>query len=128
MLQQNLTDFNERFRAEQKEHQHAADWNDNQQLEVVYSDFSDCDDCYEVPPTDSEYDTEGDPGIRDRKPVDYAMTGSCEAAEIEAEFAEIVQDECIGSLVKFEIPSNGAKHAAGGKVKQPKCAYSRRRR
>lgn len=94
MLQQNLTDFNERFRAEQKEHQHAADWNDSQQLEVFYSDFSDCDDCYEVPPTDSEYETEGDTGMRDRKIVDYATKGSCEAAQIEAEFAEIVSDEC----------------------------------
>lgn len=104
MLQHNLVDFNERFREEQKEHQHEADWNDSQQVEVLYSDFSDCDDCYEIPPTDSEYETEGEMGVRDRQPDDYVRKGSYEAAEIEAEFAEIMSEDCMESLAKFEIP------------------------
>lgn len=128
MLQQNLTDFNERFRAEQKEHQYAADWSDSQQLEVIYSDFSDCDDCYEVVPTDSEYDTEGDTGIRDRKkPAEHSMTGLCEAAEIEAEFAEIVSDEGMGSFVKLEVSSNGSKHTVES-TQQSHGGYSGNRR
>lgn len=105
MLQRNLADFNERFREEQKEHQHEADWNDNQQVEVLYSDFSDCEDCYEIPPTDSEYDTESEVGVRDRKPDDYVRKGSYEAAEIEAEFAEIMTEDCMGSLAKFDLPA-----------------------
>ncbi|XP_062553145.1 uncharacterized protein LOC134218239 [Armigeres subalbatus] len=101
MLQHNLADFNERFREEQKEHQHETAWNDNQQVEVYFSDFSNCDDCYEIPPTDSEYETEGEVGVRERKPDDYTRKGSYEVAQIEAEFAEILTEDC--PLTNYEM-------------------------
>ncbi|XP_019561261.3 uncharacterized protein LOC109429708 [Aedes albopictus] len=124
MLQRNLTDFNERFREEQKEHQqHESDWNDSQQVELLYSDFSDCEDCYEIPPTDSEYDTETDVGVRDRKPDDYVRKGSYEAAEIEAEFAEIISEESTGPLDKFEMPPIGRREEVA-----PSCSPSKRSR
>ncbi|XP_055595043.1 uncharacterized protein LOC129745744 [Uranotaenia lowii] len=59
MLQQNLVDFNERFRAEQKDNSSEEDWKDQQLLEVLYNDFSDWDDCYEIGQSDSEFEPVG---------------------------------------------------------------------